>query len=316
MARKALARLDGVDRGDLRARAFDVIGVSRVMAGDEDGLSDQRRAIEIGRESRALWEVHHATNNLGYSMLSLGRLEEFETLLEEWRGTFEEVGGTHYSQMWFAAARADADYVAGRWDDALARVDEFLAGLAGATHYLESDFRPIRASIAFARNRLTEAYDDVDRAVGIASRSGDPQLVAPSLCLRATMQLLEGRDNAADADFDALLDVGDPLPEALNGTAQLPAFVWLAVDLGRGEAAASVLRNPRPGSWPAVAQKILLRDEEGAADLLAAIGDRPAEARARLRAGGENLARALDFYCSVGATRYIREAETLLAASG
>ncbi len=31
MARKALARLDGVDRGDLRARAFDVIGVSRVM---------------------------------------------------------------------------------------------------------------------------------------------------------------------------------------------------------------------------------------------------------------------------------------------
>ncbi len=108
----------------------------------------------------------------------------------------------------------------------------------------------------------------------------------------------------------------DALPEALNGTAQLPAFVWLAVDLGRGEAAASVLRNPRPGSWPAVAQKILLRDEEEAADLLAAIGDRPAEARARLRAGGDNAHRALDFYRSVGATRYIREAETLLAASG
>ena len=119
-----------------------------------------------------------------------------------------------HGQVWFAAARANADYVAGRWDDALARVDEFLAGLAeGATHYLESDFRPIRASIAFARNHLTEAHDDVDRAVEIASRSGDPQIVAPSLCLRATMQLLEGRSDAAAADFDALLGVGEkPLP--------------------------------------------------------------------------------------------------------
>ena len=71
-----------------------------------------------------------------------------------------------------------------------------------------------------------------------------------------------------------------------------------------------MLRNPRPGSWPAVARKILLRDEEGAADLLAAIGDRPAEARARLRAGGDNAHRALDFYRSVGATRFIREAKT------
>ena len=46
------------------------------------------------------------------------------------------------------------------------------------------------------------------------------------------------------------------------------------------------------------------------------IGSLPDEARARLRAGdAENVAKALAFYRSVGATRYIRQGEALLAAS-
>jgi thioredoxin-like negative regulator of GroEL len=64
-----------------------------------------------------------------------------------------------------------------------------------------------------------------------------------------------------------------------------------------------------------------------AADLLGEMGARPDEAVARLRAADqlvtagrraeadEQLGRALAFFRSVGATRYVREGEALLAAS-
>ena len=69
-------------------------------------------------------------------------------------------------------------------------------------------------------------------------------------------------------------------------------------------------------------------DCEAAAERYAEIGSLPDEAYARLRAAerlvGEGngaeadvqLQRALAFWRSVGATRYIREGETLLAALG
>jgi tetratricopeptide (TPR) repeat protein len=316
MARGALVRLEGVERADLRARALDVIGVSRVSSGDENGLVDQRRAIEIAREGRALWELHHATNNLGYSLGSLGRLREFEELLEGWQRVFDEVGATYYHRPWFLASRANADYFAGRWDDALARIDEFLVGFVhGKTHYVESDLRPLRALIVFARDRAPEAFADLERAVEVASRSGDPQVVAACLCVRGSLHLADGRAKAAAADFDALLVIGDPLAGVLMGTYQLDVFAWLAADLGRAEDAEVVLRGSQSRRWSSAARAILAGDAEGAADLLAEIGHRPAEAQARLRAGGENVRRALDFYRSVGGTRYVREGEELLAAS-
>jgi hypothetical protein len=67
--------------------------------------------------------------------------------------------------------------------------------------------------------------------------------------------------------------------------------------------------------WTRVAVAILDGDAAIAADLLAEIGERSAEAYARLRAGGEHAERALAFYRSVGATRYTAEAEALLSGS-
>src|SRR4029077_6920406 len=101
MAREALPRLEGLDRPDLVARAFDVIGGSRPHPGAEGGLEDQRRASEIARDGRALFELNAATNNLGVSSIRLGRLREFEDNLEAWRQVFEEIGGTAWNRAWF-----------------------------------------------------------------------------------------------------------------------------------------------------------------------------------------------------------------------
>ena len=79
--------------------------------------------------------------------------------------------------------------------------------------------------------------------------------------------------------------------------------------------------------WQEAGSAVAAGDFAGAATSYANLGVPPYEARARLRAASdlvvagrrreadEQLARALAFYRSVSATRYIREAEALLAAT-
>ena len=79
--------------------------------------------------------------------------------------------------------------------------------------------------------------------------------------------------------------------------------------------------------WTDAARAYVAGDFVAAAEILQRIGSRPDEAEARLRAAeqlvaegrraeaDEQLQQALEFYRSVGATRYIRECEALLAAS-
>lgn len=76
-----------------------------------------------------------------------------------------------------------------------------------------------------------------------------------------------------------------------------------------------ILAGMRSRRWSEVAEAILAGEARRAAELLNAIGHRPEEAYARLRAGGDQLNQALSFYRSVGATRYIREVESQIAAS-
>jgi hypothetical protein len=82
---------------------------------------------------------------------------------------------------------------------------------------------------------------------------------------------------------------------------------------------------PAENRWVTLFAQLLAGEYVGAADECGAIGLKPDEAFVRLRAGGRlldtdhpeearvQLEAALTFYRSVGATRYIREAEALLA---
>ena len=317
LAREALSRIEGVDRPDLRARALDVIGSCRISIGDEGGLDDERTAIEIAREGRSIWELNHAFNNLCVANVRLGRLDESEKVLHEWQSNFEVIGGTHYSRLWMLDALTYSDYFAGRWDRAFETSTGFVDALPeGTAHYLEPDMRDVRALIQFARDRAAAARSDAERSVAISRRSGDPQTVAPSLCVSASLQVAEGLMNEAAEAFDQMIAYGERLTSALSSSGSLPEFAWLALALGRvGEA--EVLIDSAPSTrWTAAAGAILAGDAIAAAVLLAEIGHKPAAAYACLRAGGANVHRALDFYRSVGATRYIREAEALVVASG
>jgi hypothetical protein len=105
-------------------------------------------------------------------------------------------------------------------------------------------------------------------------------------------------------------------------------LAWLGVTLEREREVAAILdRETLDTPWIQAARAILEGDLSTAADLLAEIGAATAEAFYRLRNAEElvrlgrraeadqELARALAFYRSVGATRHVREGEALLAAS-
>jgi hypothetical protein len=97
------------------------------------------------------------------------------------------------------------------------------------------------------------------------------------------------------------------------------------LDLGAESVNVHLLQTKEP--WRSVVKGVLQGELVDVADRLGTIGLRPDEAYARLRAArelvaagrraeaDEQLGRALAFYRAVGATRYVREGEALLAAS-
>jgi hypothetical protein len=131
---------------------------------------------------------------------------------------------------------------------------------------------------------------------------------------------------------------GETLAEAVAGlrelhrlgfaVIELPLQAWVAVTLGRSSELVEVIeREPYKSPWLHAALAVGSGDFLGAADIIGGMGIVTHEAFFRLRAAeqlvdegrraeaDEQLRRALAFYRSVGATRYVREGEALLAAS-
>ena len=130
----------------------------------------------------------------------------------------------------------------------------------------------------------------------------------------------------------------ETLSEALEGlrelhrfgfaTADLPSLAWVAVMRGREpELSELVERESFVSPWLRATAAVLAHDFRGAAEIYAEMGSPAHDAFYRLRAAeqlvaegrraeaDEQLRPALAFYRSAGATRYVREGETLLAAS-
>jgi hypothetical protein len=107
----------------------------------------------------------------------------------------------------------------------------------------------------------------------------------------------------------------------------LPHFAAAARDLGLSDELLSAVAERRSTPWTEEVRAYASGDYAGAAEILRQTGSKPEEAEARLRAAeqlvaegrraeaDEQLQKALGFYRSVGATAYVQDCESLLAAS-
>jgi class 3 adenylate cyclase/tetratricopeptide (TPR) repeat protein len=320
--REALAMAEQLGLEGVRAQALNVVGTARVMSGDQDGMDDIRRSLAIATSINSPDEIHRALNNLANMHWYLGELQQasemVETMLER-----DEHFGLPGLLRWGKGEEVLDRFLTGRWAEAERLADAFLAETAGSRHYLEVPARSIRAKMRLARSDLEEANADSARALKLAREAKDPQALLPTLAVRALVLLAQGRANEAAALVDELHG-GSALLQELA----LVEYAWCAVALDRREQfRADAARIRLPSQWVDAATAIVDGDPGRAADVLAEMGARGEEARARLRAAEQlvadgrraeadaQLQQALAFFREQGATAYARQAESLLAAS-
>ena len=310
VGREALELAERLDLDDIRARALGAIGTARLGRGDAGGIADVERGIEIGLANNDP-EAGIATNNVAYWFFQAGDVERARTFVEE-SGRLAVRFGDERMLRWERGLQPQYDYYGGRWDDALRKADAFIADSEGGSpHYLESTTRSMRALLRLARGESEQASADALRAEELGREAGDPQQLLTALAVRLRVEFELGRlERATELATDLLgqrAAIAVPPPAVELG--------WAVERLEIADAVREWIRGIAiPSAWNDVALAILDGELVRAAELFAEIGSLPDEARARLRAGDpENVRRALEFYRSVSATRYIQEGEALLA---
>jgi class 3 adenylate cyclase/tetratricopeptide (TPR) repeat protein len=315
--RQALALAEEQGLMDLIPSALINIGSARTNAGDEGGLADLERAIEIGLATNNP-EVARAYNNLAAMQASAQRAYELQLQGKE---AAERLGNRPVGRYIEGQLMLSA-FDLGRWDDFLRAADEFIAACeAGSPHYAESFARERRADVLLARDDPARAALDAARALELAREAKDPQALQPALAVQVRTDLALGRMAEARRTARELLS-------SLEGATTGFGAMTLALEaetLGVAEGLPAVLAALAHRPWARAATAVVEGDFERAVEIAAENEWRTDEAELRLRAAEAlvragrraeadvHLRKALDFYRSVGATRYIREGEALLA---
>jgi class 3 adenylate cyclase/tetratricopeptide (TPR) repeat protein len=324
---QALEMAEHLGHDDLRASALNTLGVCRVLTGDVDeGLRDLELAIEISRGIRS-FQLTRALNNMASTLGALGELERAHHFHVEASEVAAKVGWSA-AVRWLEVEHMDWHYWQGEWDLALAEADSILATSDPALpHVREVDAHLTRALLRLARDDEQGADEHSAAGFAFAQRTSDPQILFPAQAARSAVLWEMGFTDEAAALAGDLLRRWRASPFTF-------ASIWLAYALpviealGLGPQLIELAHRAAVRTrWLEAALALVEGDAQGAAQIFARMGSFPDEAFARLRAA-ESLAaagrrdeatdemeRALDFYRRVGAARYVRAAEELLAGS-
>jgi hypothetical protein len=322
VGREALAVANALELHELRADLLVTVGTALWQAGDSSGEDDLERGLDIAIAQGALRVAERAYNNLANVMADKGDFRRHDELIADAEQLAEQLGMADMLRH-LRAQKSSGLVDRGEWTAALRLADEFIAECeAGSPHIYESAVRAGRAYIHLARDEVEAALTDSEQAIAVARRSEIPNEVVSFLAAGARLCSQLGRHAQARALADELLGY-DAEAVAAGGL----ELAWVADHIGRSaqlraklDAAASI----RPW-FRQIADLVLAGDFATAADLAHDWGLFSIEAETRLRAAeklselgrhdeaNKQLEKALAFYRTVGATRYIREAEALLS---
>ena len=325
LGREALSMAEEFGLDSVRARILNTLGVVRVRLGDLGGLADIERSLEASAAGSP--ERLRGFINLGTMLDELGELARSRGLYEEGLREGERAGAVG-PVRWLRAELFFNEYLTGRWNEALAHAEEFLAEAeALERHYMNAAAFWVRAPIRFAREDQSGALADAERALSLGREAQDPQVLFPSIAYHSHLLLEAGRSSEAAALLDELIE-----RVRLNGTGTgaewLASLAFASAATGRADQMGPVLdaaTNATP--WVRGARAYLAGAFVEAAEIFGEIEATPKEAFSRLRAAeglveagrraeaDVQLNMALAFYRSVGATAYIARAEALFAAS-
>ena len=316
----ALALAESLELDEVRASALVSLGAAKLELGeDEGGFADLEESIELARSLgspeaiRGNIALAHQLRHHGRFVDSLGPFEEALRLSESF--------GIAPQRRMLAGMLPQMRYRRGRWDDALEAADAYLEDIDG-THYHAWHALQTRGLIRLSRGDES-GIDDSVASIEAARAFVDRSVLSSALAPYSRSLLLVGRfDEARDA-----LDESLAIFDSLQGRSGFDLAYLVVTAFELGEDGDRILGPRRHPAWAEAARSYFARDFTGAADRYETIGSLTDEAEARLRAArhlsesgrpdeaAEQLERALSFYRSVEATRFVREGEALLAAT-
>jgi tetratricopeptide (TPR) repeat protein len=307
-AQAALAMNQKLGLEELRAHALATIGMAKNDLGDQSGTADMERAVEL---ALAIDSPVAATtvNNLAVHAVVEGDLARADELYAESARLAERLGDR--SSMRFVRTNvAWSGYMRGRWVEAFAEADAFIAECEnGSPHTNEVMARLVRGTIREARGDILGAVSDLSQALELARSGASVELVA-ALCLLAAVHY---RADEADS-ASTLVNEVVPLVRKHGTHGAVTNIAHLVSSEDARKLRAAIEHTPRKvgRAWRAAILRELDGDFVGAADALAKMGSVSLEAEQRFYAGkqllergdiqgGEaELAKACAFFESVG----------------
>ena len=311
---QALAVAERLGRKDLVLDARINLALLHAFgAGDPGAIREHEEAIALAREIGSP-DVTRAYIN--YSSL------------HDWRGDKQRSAALHLEGLSLATRFGDVARVrflkgevildhlsGGQWDTALADARAFIEECRTAPHYMEGAAQLACAAILLGRDDVGRARRHLDRLRELATEIQDPQVAVPIYSIRA--RFFADTGDAAGA-LEALAMLSDP---GMAPTALLdPAFVEAAIAaraVGAPELLTPVLTKVSgETTWTRAVRAILEGRAAQAARECASAHERHFASILTLRAveGRETLEpaqvrEAVEFFRSVGATRYLARIE-------
>jgi class 3 adenylate cyclase/tetratricopeptide (TPR) repeat protein len=327
---EALAIAERLGLDELRAHALNNIGSARMYTGDlTGGVQDLERSLELALAANS-GECVRSYWNLSALVGAAGDVRREQMLDEEGLRAAERFGSVFFARQ-FREAFVLRHLRAGQWDEALRLDEELRQAPVDRPDWLEAYRRMARAWIRLARDDEPGALEEAEAMLAAYRERRRKQVEFAGAILSAYGFFLfaTNRESEAGAAADELLSTLRGTRHPLGGGIQADpvTIAFLFVGLRRPGDLESIL-EPRPKTpWIEAAQRVAAGDLVGAADACAEIGSLHVEAYTRLRAADQllgegrraeadvQLQKALVFYRPVGATRFVREGEALLAAS-
>jgi class 3 adenylate cyclase/tetratricopeptide (TPR) repeat protein len=325
LADEALEMATALDLPDVRVHALNNRGSARIGGRfDLGGFADLEASVALGEEISSP-ETARALHNLGTMQYVDGDLRVSLELVERAIASAERFG---IAQLWSFSRGSRTNYLyrVGRWDEALEAIEQLFDERTGVV-YAESSARLARAWIRVNRSDFAAAVADSAESVATARGVGDPQALLPSLATHTSVLRAAGMDAdayEAAADFAAVQERHREFAFAGSGE-----VVDALTSLLGAEQLLALLRSSTGQTtlWQDAAIAIASEDLDRAIELYDRAGDVTNVAVVQLRAAQQlvdagrraeadaYLQPALAFFRSVGATRYVREGEELLAAA-
>jgi class 3 adenylate cyclase/tetratricopeptide (TPR) repeat protein len=324
LATEALDMAEPLDLPHVRANALNSRGIARVMLGDRGGVEDLEICIETARGRNAP-ELIRGVGNLASVLTGLGELERARALTSEGLDLALELGVAE-ATWWLKGETANLLYMEGRWDEARTLLEELVETYTRTEFWMDPVVYAWRARLAVARGEGESARPWLERAVSRGREARDQQMLCPSLAIGA--RLLEELGNGEGVALAR--EVMSRSREKPRGS--LPddwlKEVWFVLYRNGVEAElAPMLAEFVPTPWVEAVLALTNRDFAHAGHVYEQLGAQTFAADVRLWSAGwlrdqgrraeadAELERSLAFWRSVGATRYIRDGERLLAAA-